>query len=282
MIPIFSFIQYQISQINAFSAWDIEKGDTNVVIGIVDDGCQWNHPDLAANVKINYADPINGIDDDHDGYIDNYRGWDLGNNDNDPNNDGPGALAHGTHVAGDADAVTDNAIAIASPGFNCKFLPVKVTDFSGVITVGYEGIVYAADHGCSVINCSWGATEGANYQQDIINYASINKNALVIAAAGNDNADETFYPASYNHVISVANVDGSDVKASTSDYNYNVAVSAPGENIYSTTYDSVYTLLSGTSMSCAVAAGAAAIIKSHFLLILQGRLENVCVLPLII
>ncbi len=263
--PDLGFIQYQISQINALNAWDLEKGDTNVVIGIVDDGCQWDHPDLAANVKINYGDPINGIDDDHDGYIDNYRGWDLGNNDNDPNNDGPGILAHGSHVAGDADAVTDNGIHIASPGFKCKFLPVKVSDSSGVLTMGYEGIVYAADHGCSIINCSWGDVAGANFEQDIVNYATINKNALVIAAAGNDNADEPFYPASYDHVISVANVTSGDVKSGTSNYNYTVDVSAPGENIYSTVYDSAYTLMSGTSMASPIAAGAAAIIKSHFL-----------------
>ena len=69
--------QYYINRIQAPAGWDIQQGDTNVVIGIVDSGTDWDHPDLAANIKINYADPINGTDDDGDGYIDNYRGWDL-------------------------------------------------------------------------------------------------------------------------------------------------------------------------------------------------------------
>jgi serine protease len=69
--------QYYINRIQAIAGWDVQQGDTNVVIGIVDSGIDWDHPDLAANIKINYADPINGADDDGDGYVDNYRGWDF-------------------------------------------------------------------------------------------------------------------------------------------------------------------------------------------------------------
>ncbi|HEX5002024.1 MAG TPA: hypothetical protein VFW78_05980, partial [Bacteroidia bacterium] len=77
-------LQYFLGKIQAYSAWDISTGDTSVVIGITDTGSDLNHPDLVANIKHNYADPINGTDDDGDGYIDNFTGWDLGENDNDP------------------------------------------------------------------------------------------------------------------------------------------------------------------------------------------------------
>ena len=72
---------------------------------------------------------------------------------------------------------------------------MKITDENGVLTQSYEGIVYAADHGCSIINCSWGGNNWHPYGQDIINYATFNRNALVIAAAGNSSNDELLYPA---------------------------------------------------------------------------------------
>ena len=114
--------QYYIGLIQAENAWNITQGDTNVVIGITDTGWDPTHPDLLGNVKINYADPINGSDDDGDGYIDNYMGWDLGMDDNNALWE---STSHGVNVTGLADAVTDNTTGIASAGFNCKFLPIK-------------------------------------------------------------------------------------------------------------------------------------------------------------
>ena len=95
--------QYYLNLINAFNAWDIQKGDTNIVVGITDTGWDPTHPDLLANIKINYGDPINGADDDSDGYIDNYMGWDLGENDNDALFE---STAHGVYVTGLSSAVT--------------------------------------------------------------------------------------------------------------------------------------------------------------------------------
>ena len=142
--------QYQNTKINLYNAWDVWKGDSNTVVGIVDSGTDWDHPDLAASIKYNYADPIDGSDNDNDGFIDNYRGWDVSENDNDPmvvNSD------HGSHVSGCAAAVVDNNTGVAGPAFRCKFLPVKVSlDAStSAIDNGYDGIVYAADHGANVI-----------------------------------------------------------------------------------------------------------------------------------
>lgn len=252
-----------LTKINAYNGWNTETGDTNVVIGIVDSGTDIDHPDLVANLKKNYADPVNGIDDDADGYTDNFQGWDVSENDNNPNVD---LSTHGSHVSGCAAASTNNAIGVASPGFNCKFLPVKCANATSTTQIdnGYEGITYAADHGCQIINCSWGGGFFSQMGQDVINYATINKNALVLASAGNDNVDSPSYPAAFQYVTSVAATNAADTKASFSNYNYTVDISAPGNNIYSTVSNNGYTTMSGTSMSSPIAAGAAGIIKSHF------------------
>ncbi len=257
--------QYAITNIQAESAWGVNtttaRGDTNVVIGITDTGTEPTHPDLINNIKHNYADVIGGGDTDSDGYIDNFSGWDLGENDNDPTYN---ANSHGVHVSGIAAASVDNGIGVAGVGFNCKFLPVKITDAAGILTKSYEGIVYAADHGCAVINCSWGGTSGGQTGQDVIYYATINKNALVVAAAGNDGVDEAFYPAAYKYVISVANTKSDDRRSSSSNYNYTVDVCAPGEGINSTYPVNSYSSQTGTSMSSPCVAGAAGIVKSFF------------------
>lgn len=254
-------LQYFLTNINAYQAWDISKGDTNVVIGITDTGVDWDHPDMVTQVKYNYADPINGIDDDNDGYIDNYRGWDVGQNDNDPM---VNASNHGSHVAGCAAAATDNGTGVASPGFNCKLLPVKISNASGALTEAYEGVVYAADHGCDIINCSWGSEGGGQFGQDVVNYATINQDALVVAAAGNSNNENLHFPSAYDNAFSVASTNSSDVKSGFSNYGITIDVCAPGSSIYSTYYNNTYSSQSGTSMASPVCAGAAGIVKSFY------------------
>ncbi len=254
--------QQFLIRINADSAWDVTKGDTNVVIGIIDTGSDLDHPDLVANLKMNYNDPINGLDDDNDGYVDNFNGWDLGENDNNATVNGN---THGSHVSGCAAAVTDNGIGVASPGFYCKFLPVKISNASGSLTTGYEGIVYAADHGCDIINCSWGGGGGGSLGQNSIDYATINKDALVVCAAGNNSTNQLFYPAAYNYVLCIAATNNvNDIKASFSNYGSYIDVCAPGNGINSTFYNNTYSTQSGTSMASPIAAGCAAIVKSQF------------------
>ncbi|MFM7901175.1 MAG: S8 family serine peptidase, partial [Bacteroidota bacterium] len=203
--------QYYLTLIRAYQAWDLNKGDTNMVVGVTDTGTDLDHPDLAAGIKYNYADPINGIDDDSDGYIDNFMGWDVGANDNDPSVD----VVHGSFVSGLAGAATDNSVGMAGPGFKVKYLPVKISN-NGVLNAAYEGIVYAADMGCQVINCSWGSFASSQYGQDIVDYATFNKNSLVVGAAGNANNDALFYPASYKNVLSVTGTNNTDTKWSNS------------------------------------------------------------------
>lgn len=270
--------QYYINRIAATAGWDIQQGDTNVVIGIVDSGIDWDHPDLAANIKNNYADPINGVDDDGDGYVDNFRGWDFAgadyNNivaDNDPmimgsNNN------HGSHVAGDASAVTNNGVGVAGVGFKSKLMGIKCSadndtrgpGGTGFILSGIEGIRYAADKGCAVINCSWGGGGGGQFEQDVITYATVNKNALVVCAAGNNSSSGLFYPASYKYVLSVASTNSSDVRSSFSNYGTAIDVCAPGSSIYSTLWNNSYAIFDGTSMASPIAAGVCAIVKAQF------------------
>jgi subtilisin family serine protease len=253
--------QYHLQTINAFNAWNLNKGDSSIVIGITDTGTDFTHPDLFDNVKRNYADVPDGIDNDGDTYIDNYMGWDMGMNDKDASWE---ANPHGVHVCGLAGASADNSLGGAGVGFHCKFLPVKISNASGALIAAYEGIKYAADHGCQIINCSWGGGGSSQFGQDIIDYATINKNALVVCAAGNNNTDGDFFPAAYNYVLSVGNTTISDTKQGSSNYGYMVDVCAPGDNVNSTWPGSFYMTQTGTSMSSPVVAGAAGIVKNHF------------------
>ncbi|MBL4735246.1 MAG: S8 family peptidase [Flavobacteriales bacterium] len=264
--------QYHLDNIQAFAAWDIEKGDTNVVIGITDTGVDTAHIDLVGNLKYNYLEVYDGVDNDNDGYIDNYQGWDMGDNDNDPSSSGI-AYHHGTSVAGLAAASTNNGIQGAGVGFKCKFLPIKCNqDNEGFLRKGYEGIVYAVDHGCQIINCSWGDTSSAPrpFEQEIVNYATLNNNVLVIAAAGNSNNQSLWYPASLKYVISVGGTDSNDVKYTVSSvagssYGRHLDLSAPAHNIFAPTVPSgIGNVNSGTSYAAPIVAGCAALVKSRF------------------
>ncbi len=267
--PQFSF--WHLKTVKAYEAWGIQKGDTNIVIGITDTGTDLLNPDLYNNIKKNYADPIDGVDNDGDGFTDNFYGWDLGNNDYSPQWENVDHGGHGVFVSGLSSSYTNNEIGGAGTGFKCMYLPVKINDASGALTMAYEGIVYAADHGCDIINCSWGGYGGAGqFGQSIINYATNNMNAVVIAACGNSNNDYPVYPASYDNVLSVAATDINDYKwtditnGTGSSFGTTVDISAPGGDVYSTWIDGSYSSSSGTSFAAPIVCGAAGIVKAHF------------------
>ena len=254
--------QYALTAIHAYEGWDIEQGDSTVVVGIVDCGVDFDHEDIHEQVAYNTADPPNGVDDDNDGYIDNFRGWDFGNNDADPTYD-EGTTSHGLWVTGAACARVDNNKGIAGVGFHVKFLPVKVMNSNGIINSGYEGIVYAADHGCLVINCSWGSIVPTHYGQDVVDYATYNRNALVVGAAGNNADSVPFYPASYENVLSVAGTNPHNEKWNKSSYGIYVDICAPGDNVLTTFPDNTYSGAWGTSFAAPQVSAAAALLKSH-------------------
>tara|TARA_R110002050_G_scaffold102774_1_gene211622 strand:- start:64678 stop:67467 length:2790 start_codon:yes stop_codon:yes gene_type:complete len=252
--------QNYLSQVSAYSAWDITTGNAQFKIGIVDTGTDMDHPDLQSEMAQNTADPVNGLDDDNDGYIDNFTGWDFMDNDNNPQ---IGQNAHGIHVAGIAAAATNNGEGVASSGYNTQYVPVRVGNGTEII-YGYEGIVYAADLGCDIINCSWGGFGYSALEEDVINYATFNKNALVVCAAGNQNRDQKYYPAAYENSLAVSSVNGSDQKSSFTNQGYWIDIAAPGENVYSTVDNGLYNSNTGTSMASPVVAGAAALVKARY------------------
>lgn len=255
--------QYHLPLIQAFDAFDLTHGDTNIVIGISDTGVDFLHEDLTENIKYNSNDPINGIDDDNDMFIDNLRGWDFAENDNNPQflkSD------HGVKVTGIIAASTNNEIGISGVGYTIKYLPIKIMDDTyGYLSGVYESILYAVEQGCQIVNCSWGGTYPTNLGQDVIDYA-IYQNCLVVAAAGNDKNDVPFYPASYNGVVSVAATNAADevwIDAySGSSYGIYVDICAPGQNIYSTKKNNTYGTGSGTSYAAPIVSGVAGLVKS--------------------
>ncbi len=264
--------QWHLKNIEAEAAWNVSQGSADVVIGIIDTGVDWDHPDLRANIWEN-DDPVNGRDDDGNGYIDDHFGWDFGGEegipDNDPNEDNPD---HGTHVAGIASAVTNNGIGIASIGYNCKIMPVKVSqndvrDENGtaLVSYGYQGIIYAVDNGADIINCSWGSSSFSSLGEEVVDYAIAN-GSLIVGAAGNEDNDAIIYPAGYNGVLSVGAVNIEDIRSSYSNYGKNLDVVAPGGDgagrIYSTWKDDSYLQVIGTSMAAPLTAGLAGLVKS--------------------
>lgn len=253
--------QWHLEKIGAAAAWNQFSTGGTAVIAIVDDAVDRDHPDLAPNLWVNPGEiPGNGIDDDGNGYIDDVNGWDLGSNDNNPNPPSP-SFRHGTHVGGIASAATNNGVGIAGIGFSAKLMCIKATTQANYITHGYQGIIYAADNGADIINCSWGGTSSSVTGQNIINYA-VQSGAIVVAAAGNDNTEVKFYPASYEGVVSVAATRDNDLKASFSNYGTSITVSAPGSNIYSTLPGGDYGYLSGTSMASPLVAGLLGLMRS--------------------
>jgi subtilisin family serine protease/photosystem II stability/assembly factor-like uncharacterized protein len=271
--------QWALTKILAKDAWDISKGDTNIVIAVVDGGTDWQHNDLSANIWINHDEiPNNGIDDDTSGKIDDIRGWDFVGNvtvsdiqtsnwkeDNNPKNP---AASHGTQTAGCAGAVTNNGTGISSIGFNCRLMPVKCgADNSSIpgIYRGYTAILYAANMGADIISCSWGGPGYSLAEEDILKQVT-DMGILIVAASGNNgqNTDiAPFYPGAYPEVLNVGSTDSDDGFASSSNYGSKVGVFAPGDNIFSTSLNNTYNSSSGTSLACPIVSGLAGLVRSH-------------------
>ncbi|MBN1781551.1 S8 family serine peptidase [bacterium] len=261
--------QWQLEKIQCALAWDLFKGDTSIVIGIIDSGVELDHPDLMANIWINPGEiPGNGVDDDHNEYIDDVYGWDFGEQDNDPNPSrivSPPWPYHGTSVAGAASGVTDNGTGIAAPAFNARIMAVKTTeddDPEQQPNYGYLGIEYAAENGADIINCSFGGEGASNAERTVIEYA-VSRGVIVIGSAGNEGRYGSVYPAAYPSVLSVASIGRTDLKSSFSNYGPDVDISGPGESIYTTSGNHGYTTISGTSFSAPVTAGVTALVMGY-------------------
>ncbi|MFT6922681.1 MAG: serine protease [Crocinitomicaceae bacterium] len=266
--------QWHLNKINAQLGWDFSTGDANVKIAIVDNAVSTTHEDLVANMHINAGEIAgNGIDDDLNGYIDDVTGFDVAQNDNDPNPPGSSTSSdpwiHGTHCAGIASASTDNGVGISGLGFNCSIIPVKCTVDSGqgnTLGYAYEGISYAINANADIISMSFGSSNsiGSITGQQVISAASL-QGIVLVGAAGNDDSSQPQYPGSFVEVINVGSTSISDAKSFFSNYGSTVDVMAPGSSIYSTVSggNDLYGTLSGTSMACPMVAGLCGLILAQ-------------------
>lgn len=263
--------QYHLPLVKAFDAWDVLPTVGTIVVGIVDTGIDTTHPDIGANIWRNAGEVgidankldkrFNGVDDDGNGFVDDWFGWDFAGVDgNSPDNTPLPGHVHGTHVGGIVAAVSNNKIGVSGVGIRIVLMPVKVAVNSaasvGVVHTA-DAIIYAASNGAKVINCSFGSPSKSFASQEVI-AAATNLGALVVGAAGNESVDQAFYPASYPEVVSVSATNWSDKLASFSNIHSSVDVSAPGVGILSTIPNSQYAMFDGTSMAAPVVAAVAA------------------------
>jgi len=269
--------QWNITAIKANLVWEQTTGDSSQVIAILDTGVDTEHPDLKNKIWRNPGEIHgNNMDDDGNGFVDDYMGWDFIHNDNNPMDDG----THGTHVAGIAAAEANNGIGIAGVNWGAKIMAIKVFPGTGYGNAGTitQGIVYAANNGATVINMSFGG-----YSRSLTMEAALldafSKNIVLVAAAGNDafSINEIFsngspaihYPSAFSFVFGVqsdgdySNYDPDGPIYSEFEEGLNYELKAPGTAI-STVPNGNYRICSGTSMATPIVSGAIAMYLSHF------------------
>lgn len=255
---------------------------SEVIVAIIDTGVDIDNPDLIGHIWTNESEiPNNGIDDDHNRYVDDVHGWDFCSDstalpplqDNDPTDE----FGHGTHCAGIVGAVANNDLGIAGICQNCKIMPLKFYPLL-LVSGAAAAVVYAADNGADVISMSFGSPFSAPVLQDAINYAH-SRGVVLCAATGNTYLHETLYPAGYTAVIAVGASDDQDHVPPFSTYGEQLDLVAPGLGVVSLQADDLdlysqsgepgvhlvgYDLVvaSGTSMACPHVAAAAALLRS--------------------
>lgn len=288
--------QWYLRRIKAPEAWELHSASPGVVIAVIDSGVQIAHPDIQPNLWVNSGEiQNNGKDDDRNGYIDDYYGWDFVNNVADPSPKfKPGfteaGIQHGTIVAGIAAAAGDNGEGIAGVTWDAQIMALKALgdDGDGETSSVIKAIDYAVAKGANIINLSFVGFAYSRSLHDAIERA-YNAGVQVVAPAGNEQASEhgvnldthPIYPACYRNaagqpiVIGVAATDGIDQKAAFSGYGKScIDLSAPGLSFYSTVvyapnrsasgqffnqyYDGYW---SGTSVAVPLVSGALALIQ---------------------
>lgn len=241
---------------------------SGIIVAVVDTGVDYDHEDLDANNWVNTGETAgNSLDDDGNGYVDDYYGYDFIGSlytavtpDADPQDE----YGHGTHVSGII-AAENNTVGVRGVAPSAQIMPVKVLDSSGYgfdSTIA-DGIRYAVDEGANIINLSLGSSVASNTLKSAIDYAETN-NVLVVAAAGNSGQfSAPSYPAGYSSVISVGAYDIDGYKAEWSNWG-KVDVMAPGVDIESSIPGNLYDSMSGTSMASPHVAGVAALAMQKF------------------
>jgi thermitase len=249
-------------------AWDITRG-SGALVAVIDTGVDTIHPDLSGALWNNPGETgldangndkrTNGIDDDNDGYVDDWQGWNFVAGTNNPGDDN----GHGTHITSIIAGRMDNNLGITGVAPQAQVMALKALDAGGHGTYASvaEAIFYAVDHGARIINLGFGGTDSSQVLLNATNYA-FDHDVLVIAAGGNTGDDTVFYPAANPDVIGVSALDGNLDPAVFSSYGDHISLSAPGVNVYGTLPGSQYGPLSGTSMSAAEVSGVTALLAS--------------------
>jgi subtilisin family serine protease len=309
-------VQWHLPIINAPAAWDIETGNTAIAVAILDTGVRYFSRDLGG-IDASYTNPVNAdgnmwinwvekngetdVDDDGNGFIDDWTGWDfvsqatsdcdssLGEDCNTPDNDPRDFHGHGTHCAGSVAAMNNNGYAVAgiAGGWGQEFLElqgngVKVMALrigwsvqatsGGYVAMDYaaEALQYAADNGARIASCSWGSDSSGGMPESVDYFLAAG--GMIFKAAGNENRDVSTtgdYLCSRDDVVCVAATDENDCKASFSNYGSRIDISAPGTNISSLYHYYLHpewdytAFMSGTSMATPLAAGVSALIWSR-------------------
>lgn len=228
--------QWHLPKIRSAEAWDLGTGQRRDILAVVDTGVAYEHGDLKGKLLQGYN-------------------FVAGNNNAADDN------GHGTLVAGAAAALSNNSVGVAGVAWQCQILPVKVLDASGSGSHSAiaNGIIYAADQGARVINLSLGSSVGSRTLERAVNYAW-GKNAVLVAAAGNNGTNALVYPAAYPNVLGVSALDSNDALPSWSSFGSHVMLAAPGVNILTTHVGGGYGYASGTSLATPLVSGVAALV----------------------
>ncbi len=265
--------------IQAEAAWDITAGSPTVAIAVLDSGTEFNHDDLGTgadgyeNVWLNpgedaWSDPTdpstgNGIDDDNNGFIDDWKGWNFGDGDN----DGSGSFFHGTAVAGVVAAKTNNALGVAGigGGFGNEGLKVMVAGVGNNAPNGAvldDAILYAAENGARVVQLSLSVGQ-SDAIDAALQMAFEDFGLLIVCSSGNGGGGSVGYPSLNPFVMAVGATDQSDTRAGFSQFGTNLEIAAPGTSIRTTSLGDGYTTTQGTSFSSPIISAVAGLMWSH-------------------
>ena len=256
--------QYALANLDMADAWDHTTGSADVKVAVIDTGVDYTHPDLLGNIARNTAEiPANGIDDDRNGFTDDFLGFNAIDGDGDPFD----LNEHGTHVAGTIGAVGNNGAGVVGMNWRVGLVPVRVLDAAGSGTIAdiVSGIEYAITRGVQIINLSLGGADYSAVFEQAID-ATKDANILTVVAAGNEGSVNDFYesfPANFksSNVVSVAAVDNANALAFFSNIGpATVDLGAPGVEILSTVPGGGYDRFDGTSMAAPHVAGVAALL----------------------
>lgn len=271
--------QWHLPQVDAPDAWDLNSGSASVVVAVLDSGTEFNHEDLGTGSDAfdsiwrnpgedAWSDPTdpstgNGIDDDNNGYVDDWKGYDFDSGDN----DGSGSYFHGTAVAGVVAAKTNNDLGVAgvAGGNNSTGVSIMIANVGNNAPNGAvldDAILYAAENGARIVQLSLSLGPSAAIDAAIDEAYNLH-DVLVINAAGNSGATTVGYPASHENVMAIGASNQSDQKVSFSQYGDDLEVAAPGVSIRTTTIGNTYVTTQGTSFSAPLTSGIAGLIFSH-------------------